>query len=234
MYTAVLLSLVFTQPLSSISTSLAFLYVRQRGASHPSSFCLSLPHPHPQLVQLRPPCPQHLGDAAVIAVQLQGPAAGSGQLTTRPPSWQCHHLPPLLLQEKPVFQLAPHSAALSSSFPLHHTPLGVAKSCLWGGRLYHPLAASTWMAHPLHHHHRPHPLLLHPHLPLPPLQLQQQLSKSNEYLINFMLCLKCLKTQPVKTHWHGKLAAKLLQSLDCEKSEVYIFICKQCTQCLRQ
>ena len=129
----------------------------------------SSPSTHPQL---RPPCPQHLGDAAVIAVQLQGPAAGSGQLTTRPPSWQCHHLPPLLLQEKPVLQLAPHSAALSSSFPLHHTPLGVAKSCLWGGRLYHPLAASTWMAHPLHHHHRPHPLLLHPHLPLPTFRLQ--------------------------------------------------------------
>ena len=141
--------------------------------------------------------------------QLQGPAAGSGQLTTRPPSWRCQHLLPLLLQEKPVFQLVPHSAALSSSFPLHHTPLGVAGSCLWGGRLYHPLAASTLMAHPLHHHHRPRPLLLHPHL-----LLAQQLRKSNKLLINFVSCLKCLKTQPVKTHWYGKLAAKILQILD--------------------
>ena len=54
-------------------------------------------------------------------------------------------------------------------------------------------------------HHRPHPLLLHPHL-----LLAQQLRKSNKLLINFVSCLKCLKTQPVKTHWYGKLVTKLL------------------------
>ena len=43
-------------------------------------------------------------------------------------------------------------------------------SCLWGGRLCHLLAASTWMAHPLHHHPCPHPLLLQPYLPLLHLQ----------------------------------------------------------------
>ena len=105
----------------------------------------------------------------------RGAAADSGQLTTRPPSWRRHHLPPLLLQEKPVLQLAPHTTALisvvlSSSFPPHHPPQGVAGSCLWGGRLCHLLAASIWMAHPLHHHPCPHPLLLQPYLPLLHLQ----------------------------------------------------------------
>ena len=179
--------------------------ISSKGASHPSSFCLSLHDPHPQLAQL--PCHQLLGDAAVIAAQLQGPDADSGQLTTRPPNWRRHRLPPLLLQEKPVLQLAPHSVALSSSFHPHHTPQGVAGSCLWGGRLCHLLAASIWMAHPLHHHPRPHPLLLHSHLPLPHLRLQ--LRKSNK--INFMLSIKCLKSRPIKTHWHDKLAIKLLQ-----------------------
>ena len=126
--------------------------ISSKGASHPSSFCLSLHHPHPQLAQL--PCHQLLGDAAVTAAQQQGPDADSEQLITRPPNWRHHCLPSLLLQEKPAFHLAPNMTAPSSSYHLLHQPQGVVESCLWGDRLHHLLAASTWMDDPFLHHLR--------------------------------------------------------------------------------
>ena len=84
--------------------------------SPPSSSCLSLHHPCPQLQQwLRHPCHQHLGSAAAIAVQLQELGADSEQLIIKLPSWlHCHTL---LLQESPVFQLA-LTAPYTPSIPL--------------------------------------------------------------------------------------------------------------------
>ena len=90
----------------------ATLTISANGAPQPSSFCLSLHRPHLQLERLQEPCHQLLGDAAVTAVQQQGPGEDSGQLATREPPWQRQHLspPPLLIQEKPV--LAPSMEVL--------------------------------------------------------------------------------------------------------------------------
>ena len=61
---------------------------------------------------------------------------------------------PLLHQEMPVLHWKPlHSISNTippcDILPTSFSPLrplqGVAESCLWGGCLYHPLVASTWM-----------------------------------------------------------------------------------------
>ena len=81
------------------------------------------------------------GRAAATVVQLQGPGADNELLTTRELPWQRQHLSPLhlpfLIQEKPVFQLAPSMASFlsvalysPSSSPLHLPPQGDAGSCL--------------------------------------------------------------------------------------------------------
>merc|ERR1719500_2223842 len=103
--------------------------------------------------------------AAATVVQLQEQGGGKELLTTRGPPWQRQHRSPhplpLLLQEKPVLQLAPSmatfpSVALSSpsSSHLHLPPQGVAGSCLWRGCLCHLLAASTLTVTLLLHHHQ--------------------------------------------------------------------------------
>ena len=113
--------------------------------SPPSSSCLSLHHPCPQLQQwLRHPCHQHLGSAAAIAVQLQELGADSEQLIIRLSS--CLYQNPLLLQELPVFQLAPTAPCTSFIPPLQ--VLGAAGWFLvWEGWRSPP--SWIWMELPL-------------------------------------------------------------------------------------